>query len=716
MKRTAYMNRSSERGIFLSSIVVFVILLSVIPITSYAAEAINVKSSSLEETTIIEFTNNGKEDVDSVRIWLDKDFNFKSFKTEKGWSGETTSQGVIIFTSQESVGSGESIKIGVKTDKPSPQISWKALDKNQDQLGIGKTIPGKLSQSSSNQTSNDSGSGVLPDSTFRIIPEKPSAGSTIRVTGDNFGPSQQFDFYIDTKKIGTFETNEEGYFMTTMQIPEEQSSSRVDLSVRDKTGVEKKISLRIGETENKIPQENVKLTIKGIPDTVHRGDTLKVSGTAQPNSVITGSVKDSDGKVINTRTASVNSKGDWEIGESIIIPTDAIFGKYTIEISDGTEDQIKHLTIESSKVITLAPITLRFDPGDIIKFNGTALPDKPVEIVLKDPIGDEKFTGIIEPTKSGLIEIEYKTIANVDKEGTWTIIATQEKNTEFSYAGLGETPSIPINFKFDKQNYKSTETAIIILAGKESEKISMLIIDPSDKPKGEPISITLEPDGRQTYSLDLKGYTTGIYSAVVSKGSSKSTGIFTVGLQTGSSEININSTKLEYRPGESILLLGNADPNVLLTITLSDPDGKVITSEESFSDKNGNISDSKFKVPLEAKLGKWKINAKSGSNFNAIEIEVVISKEVGMSVTVSDGIEIPGFGKSIDIKVANAVQTVKIEIISSQGEIIETLSFPASGNGEVKLPWFIPVGTPPGTYTIKAKDSYNTAETTFQIK
>ena len=104
----------------------------------------------------------------------------------------------------------------------------------------------------------------------------------------------------------------------------------------------------------------------------------------------------------------------------------------------------------------------------------------------------------------------------------------------------------------------------------------MLIIDPSDKPKGEAISITLEPDGRRMYTLDLDGFSSGIYSAVVSKGSAKSTEVFTVGLQTGSGEISISTTKLSYEPGEAVLVLGETKPNILLTLTMIDPDGNEV--------------------------------------------------------------------------------------------------------------------------------------------
>ena len=91
-----------------------------------------------------------------------------------------------------------------------------------------------------------------------------------------------------------------------------------------------------------------------------------------------------------------------------------------------------------------------------------------------------------------MLIFEYKTTANIDKEGTWTLIATQGKYKEFIYVGLGELPSIPINIEFDKLAYKSSDQAIITLTGKPSEVVNLLIIDPSDKPKGEAIPIISE--------------------------------------------------------------------------------------------------------------------------------------------------------------------------------------------------------------------------------
>jgi len=89
-----------SKGIILSAFVLFSVLLIFIPTNVYADE-IDITNIGLEETTIITLKNNSNEDVNSLRIWLQEDFNFESFKTENGWVGEKNQAGVIIFTSSD---------------------------------------------------------------------------------------------------------------------------------------------------------------------------------------------------------------------------------------------------------------------------------------------------------------------------------------------------------------------------------------------------------------------------------------------------------------------------------------------------------------------------------------------------------------------------------------------------------------------------------------
>ena len=712
------MIKSSSRGIFLSIILLFSITVITIPGSVYGEE-ISVTSIGLEETSLLKLTNESDEEVNTLRIWLGSDFNFKSFKTENGWIGEENAQGVIVFTTTESIKPGESVKFGVKTNKPNPGINWKALDEKNIQVGTGLSVPDKLSTTikDPNPTENveNANESMTTDSTFRVIPEKPNVGSSIRVTGDNFGSLQEFDFYIDTKKIGTFETDENGHFMTSMKIPDDQKADRVDFKIKDKEGQEKKLSLRIGEIEDRIPDsENIPLTIQGVPKVMHRGDFLEIFGTGDPKGAITTEINTPEGEIINSRTAEIDSKGEWKL-EPIIVALDTPFGKYSATITDGRDSKLIYWNVESDKKILVSPTSLKFEQGETMTFNGTAVLNKPIEFVLEDPLGNEISADIIQPNELGFVEFAFITTQNTP-EGTYTLITTQEKEKEITYVGLGQLPTIPVNLEFDKLNYKTGETAIITLSGKASEIVSLLIIDPSDKPIGDAISITLEPDGSSTHTVELDGYASGVYTAVLSKGSAQSTEIFTVGLQTGSGEISINTTKVDYHPGDPVLILGETGANVLLTITMTDPDGNLIKTKDTFSDKNRKISEESFRIPSDAAPGTWIIKAQSGSNFAEIEIEVLGTIAEGMIVVVTEGADIPGFGKTIDIHVVGAQQTVQIEIFAEDGEIIEELSFPASGDGEINQPWIVPKDTAPGTYTIKVSDAFKEAESTFEIQ
>lgn len=685
-------------------------------VSSHTSSDIIAEGMFFENTAIIEFTNDSDYNIESFTFWLGTGYNFESFKTEIGWSGKKTPEGTIIFTSSSHLKVNESVKFGVKTSDPNLGINWMASDNNGNQVGIGRTSESTepvIEEPIIDTTIN----GVFEESTFRIIPEKPKVGSTIRITGENFGTSQQFSFYIDTKKIGTFLSDENGNFTTTMKIPDEQTADRVNFMVIDSNGNEKIVSLRLGDNDNRVPErEDDKLTVRGLPSVLFRGDTLDISGTAQPGSAVTASIKNPIGDTINTRIAEVDSSGEWELPESITISLDAAFGTYTAEISDGKEIILRTWEIKSAKIIIIEPSKLRFEPGEIMRFSGTALPNNSIEFVMEDPLGKEVFSERMDTNNSGEVEFEYET-HHSSTEGTYTLIAKQDGSREFIFVGLGQTPIVPINLEFDKLNYKSNETAIITMSGNASDTVSLLIIDQSDKPKPE-INVTLGPDGIGTHLLKLSGYKSGVYTAVISKGSSQSTEIFTVGLKISVGEVKSTPTRVDYHPGEAILILGETDPNSLLTITLSDPDDNVIRTKDTFSDKDGRISDDTFRIPSDAKSGAWTINTKSGAHFDMTKINVISVNE-GMIILLEDRdfLQLES-GRGIDIKVlgARATQTVIIEIFSPTDERIGKLEVRSTKIGEAIGLWEVPRNIEPGIYTIKARDAFNNAEITYELK
>lgn len=704
----------SNNGIAISLILISSIFtLSVIP-ELYAQEStVTAKSIGFEGTTIIEFQNNDKTaSIETFRIWLGADINFKSFKTERGWTGEKNEQGLIVFTTSTPLQPGEIVKFGVKTDKPKPGINWKAMAINDKQVAIGKTL---VSDSSSIEPVKSSdGNGVFESSTFRLIPEKPSIGASIRVTGDNFGANQKLDFYINTKKIQSFDTDGNGHFVFTSKIPDNQDAERVDFKIKDSKGNEKSISLRIGEDGGRMPStENIPLKINQTPPVVYRGDSITVTGTGTPGSTITGSTKNESGQTTTTIAIDVGTDGKWSY--DALIPKDATLGKYTAEITDGTQVVKRTWEVASSKVIEITPSQVKFEPGETIIFNGTAKPNEELEILLEDPQGTEFYTQIMKVGTSGEVNISIKTLPS-NPEGTYVLFASQGEDIEIVLVGIGELPQEKLVVKSDKLNYSPSETLFLEVQGPASSTISLLIVDPSDKNKFTD-TIVLGPSGQETYELKLAGYSSGVYTAVITRGNSQATDVFSVGLLTGSGEIHARTTKTAYFPGESILVLGEASKNILLTLELKDPDGKVVKNKETFTNKDGVFSEDSFRIPLDAKTGTWIVHAQSGPNFDDVKITVQAGIEEGLVIFVDSVMPSPS-GDIITLKGYGAAvsQQVIITIFSEDEEEITELSIFSTGEGDFSTIWLADNTIVPGTYTIKAKDSIDEAETTVIIK
>jgi len=374
----------------------------------------------------------------------------------------------------------------------------------------------------------------------------------------------------------------------------------------------------------------------------------------------------------------------------------------------------KKWNVKTNKIILINPEKIKFDAGELIKFTGTAAPNIPLELILENNVGDEIVSDILEISDLGIVEFEYQTTENEDIEGTWTLIATQKNNKEFIYVGYDVFPTIPVNIEFDKSNYKNTEKPIVSLAGKPSEKVSLIIITPSGSVIGNDIIIQLRTDGRGEHNLDLSGYVSGIYTAVIKKGGSQSSENFSVGLLSGSGEIRAKVTQTEYNQGERILLLGTTtNANSLMIVSLIDPNGEEIKSLEIASNSERMFSEERLRIPSNGQVGLWQIVITSGSNSDKIEFNVLSEIQEGMSINATQKLS-DGELLKIDI-VASHKTSIIIEIIDKEGNEIQKLMCNTTKEFKCETFWSVPKNTIPGTYTIKAYDAISSSETTFEI-
>jgi len=701
-------------GFFVLSILFAIIFSNGFDLDNVFAANVQVssKSFSFENTTIIQFTNEGTEKLKSFRIWL-TDISFKSFKSENGWTAQKLPQ-IIIFTAVEPIKPGEIVKFGIKTDKPKPDINWKAIDIEGNQIDTGKTLADTAqSLSVDKEETIEQMPGILSESTFRIIPENPKVGSTIRVTGDDFAQKTTLELYLFDDRLKSFETDEDGHFMLTMKIPQKQKAERVNFIIKDNLGNDKIINVQIDEKKEKITlSTKISLTVSEIPDQFNADETFMISGETHPDRIIIAKIKNSQGKLLSSETEHVDSEGQWSFSYHIL--PDATLSDYSLEITDGKDTIIKSWSVVLAKDIQISPTKLKFKVGEPLKFNGTANPDETIDIILEDPKQNIVLVQSIIVKRSGIVEIEYPTQPS-SLEGTYVLFVFQDKQLEIAIAGLGEFPRNKLAAKMDKLNYNIGDVATIGITGQSSENLELLIIDQSEK-NWFSETLHLGIDGKINYELNMTEFPPGIYTTVISLASYQTTEPFTVGLPTGTIQIDLEFAKKVYSPGQSILVIGKSAPNIIINLFLIDPDGILVQKKESFTNQRGEILMKDLNIPHDATFGKWIIRAESGSQFANIEFPVDPSEEIELwvrateifSTTIGKYVTLEGFGLD--------EQIIKITIIDPEGNNISETQVRSTKDGQFSLFWTVPEDAVSGTYTVVVEAATgDTANTSFAL-
>tara|TARA_Y100000590_G_scaffold34596_1_gene37731 strand:+ start:4361 stop:6487 length:2127 start_codon:yes stop_codon:yes gene_type:complete len=691
-----------------------IILISSIS-TSFADEII-ASSIGFENSTILELKNNQANSaiIDSVRIWLNDENEFKSFKTEEGWLGKKQLNGVIIFTSDKQVKPGETVKFGIKTISQNPTIIWKALDSNGEVISSAKTktsetnVPIKEDPTDINKPKIIS---VKEESSFRFIPEKPTSNSEFRVIGENFVPNKRIDFYIGNELSKTLMSDNDGKILFTANTPINTNDERIEFILRGEGGNEKTISLRIPQLENREIAEIIKLSIGKTPQQVKRGDSITLEGMATPNTTLTISSKESDGGIISIDTIQVGFDGKWKY-DNLISP-ELDLGQISIEISDGKSVALRNLEVISAKLINISSIETMYEAGDIVTFSGTAIPNQDMSVILEDGIGAEIFSRTVSIGENGNVDFTIE-VPRGSVEGTYVLLAYQGNEEGVTTFGIGQEPEPILILRPTKLNFSSSETAQISIQGPPNAQISLILIDSADREKFSD-TINLGPDGKELYKIETSELPTGAFTLNAKRGESGGSAVFTIGLTTGSGAISLQTTRDEYKQGEQILILGNTGSiNVLLDISIIDSSGNVIKKINTFSDRFGVFKIDNFRIPLDGIVGEWTVNAKSGGNFKQTSF-VVSGEEQGLTIFTDKDVYRTNELININGAGARLSATIILKIYDSEGLEIDQLNITTKSNGEYATIWQIPPTLEPGEYEIKVDDSMTNSSTKFTI-
>jgi len=710
------MRKYSTNAIFLSALLVLSIFTLISISEVNAAEVISVNAKGYENTIIIEFENESTSKIKTIKVWPGGEVIFTSFKSEPGWGGGKYSDSkLLIFTATNTLNPGESVKFGLVTDQKVTGMNWTAIDKNDKEIGPSKISIQVISETSSGPIEEESKEveqakeiGNELYGTKKFIPEQIRPGSDIRLVGNGFGSEKNLKLYLDSTILKSVNTDKLGNFLTTISIPDAYNIGTSEFIIKDEFENIQTTSINVEESKNRFLKTS-EFEINSVPAEIRYEETLTISGSAYPQSAIIIAFENNERVLEKTRVVSANANGEW-VFEETIERTDDLGEKFVI-FKNNNDKTTKSLTVKSDYLIQISASAVRYNVGEAVTITGTAEPNKDTTIWVKDQNKKIVHYDVFTSNADGSLNYEFVT-DDTFSSGTYIIIIKQESGSDAVLFGIGQYPTSVIVALMEKTNFELNSKAILSIVGPTSSNLSITILDSNDNIKMTD-SITSSPIGKNKYAIDLDGLDSGVYRAVVSSTNIQDSVKFSIGLDAGSGAISLVSTKANYSPGESILVIGNTGSNARLMITLLDPSGNISAKTETFSDSTGGFSTSDIGIPPDGALGKWKITAHNRLDNNSVEINVSIP--TGKSLTlqieetqfsIGDVIIIKGVGQS-------DANRLEVKITNESDEEVASLHTPITSSGTFSLPWTVPAGFDTGIYTITVSDDDNSSS--FEI-
>jgi len=624
-----YMKVRSKGSFFIAMLLILSFFTSFAILEGNAVENISVNAKGFENTIIIEFKNGEQNTakIKTVNIWLASDDSFKSFKTESGWNGKIYGSGQgLTFSTSDLLNPGESVKFGAITDKKIDAINWKLIDENENEIGPAKTEIVEISQTSviieseNVEEENIQQTGENLYGTKKFIPENLRTGANMRLVGNGFSSEQTHQFYLNDEFLKSTKSDPQGNFITTIRIPDTIDIGLNEFKITNEIGNSQISSVIINEQKNRLikaGQVVQEFKITDMPQSVILDETLSISGVGQPNSSVMITMKNED--VIETiQVVNVGVNGEWNFQR--LVSADDDLGDRTIIIRSGFKNISNNVSFVTSELFTISVFTTTTDSGDVFILTGVAQPNKDLTLSIKDPNDDFIRFDILKIDETGAIKYEFPR-SESSTDGTYVLRATQDDITQVSLFTLGTTSYDRVVVYLEKMNFKANSKVKLNILGPPSTELTLNIFDHADNRKFTE-SVKTNSIGTKTFTVDLSGYSSGIYKAVVSNPTYQDTAKFSVGLSSGSGTITFSSTQLTYSPGESILILGNTGANSILNISLIDPNGETVNKIEIFADKEGVFTTEMLGIPSNAESGIWQIKAQSGLDHKEVEINV----------------------------------------------------------------------------------------------
>ncbi|MDV2470006.1 Ig-like domain-containing protein [Acinetobacter chinensis] len=412
----------------------------------------------------------------------------------------------------------------------------------------------------------------------KVTPSNPTNDSTPTITGTT-EPGTKVDVVIKDDKgnvvsEGTATVDNNGNWTYTPDTALPDGKYDIEVKATDPAGNISDPSAPATVTvDTKAPDPAV---VNPLPLTNDKTPTI--SGTAEPGSTVTVTIKDSSGKDVSG-TVTADSSGNWSYTP-------------TVDLADGTYQVTATATDKAGNISDPSvPVNVTVDataPGVVVvnapavtndktpTISGTAEPGSTVTVTVKDSSGKDAVG-----------------TATADASGTWSYTpstdladgAYQVTATATDKAGNTSTPSVPVNVTVDATApdpavvnplpLTNDKTPTISGTAEPGSTVTVTIKDSSGKDVSG--TVTADPSGNWSYTptVDLADGTYQVTATATDKAGNISDPSVPVNVTvdaTAPGVVVVNAPAVTNDKTPTIS--GTAEPDSTVTVTVKDSNGK----------------------------------------------------------------------------------------------------------------------------------------------
>ncbi len=557
------------------------------------------------------------------------------------------------------------------------------------------TIPTTANGGSHKITANDGVSSV--DATFTVssqtlialTPTSGAIGTTVTVSGSNFGASKTITIRFDndnvlTSPFSVVSTNT-GAFSATFKIPSAALVGSHTVSAMDGTLTSTGIFNVSG------------LSLVSIsPTSGAAGIALTVTGSGfSPNSVVT--VKfDSTALVTSPATITTTSSGTFS--GTVTIPTGIVSGSHTLSAADNSGRSGSAIfNITTSGTITLSSNS--GISGNTITISGSGYSPRSTISMRFDSGTIVTSPPTVITTESGSFSAAISIPGNA-AIGTHTIAATDSSGrTASSVFSVTTTALISISPTTGLTGTEVTVTGSNFAANsKTAIKFGNISV------RTFPLEVVTSSSGTFLAKFDVPAGVTGSHSVIANDNTGRA-GIASFAVTAPL--VSLSPVSATISSGTPVTVSGSGfAPNSEVTILF---DGNIVgTNPSRITTTTTGTFTATFAVPATASLGGHTIRVESNGDSGIASFNIVgrVSAITLSSTGVASGSPITVSGSGF---IPNTSITVKFD-----NSILATTMSSSSGSFLVAIN--MPINMAPGSHIVSASDGINSASSTVMAR